>query len=111
MSGLAKALEHFQEWEKELPRTLTEHELVVLSEIVGHEPSKAQSAEARVLELATGEDSEVGLAERCPTVEEVSREVMENLDETIVMRTRTRWVHYPTSQMHQGNNGKRIFKV
>ena len=82
VSGLAEALEHFQEWEEELPRTLSEHELAVLSEIVGYEPSEAESAEARVLELANGEDSEVGLAERCPTVEEVSREVMENLDES-----------------------------
>jgi hypothetical protein len=46
---------------------LSEHELAVLSEIVGYEPSKAKSAEARVLELATGKDSEVGLAERCLT--------------------------------------------
>ena len=82
VSGLAEALEHFQEWEEELPRILTEHELAVLSEIVGHEPSEVESAEARVLELANGEDSEVGLAERCPTVEEVSREVIENLDES-----------------------------
>ena len=49
---------------------------------MGYEPSEAESAEARVLELATGEDLEVGLAERCPTVEEVSREVIENLDES-----------------------------
>ena len=49
---------------------------------MGYEPSEAESAEARVLELATGEDSEIGLAERCPTVQEVSREVMENLDES-----------------------------
>jgi hypothetical protein len=61
---------------------LSEHELAVLSEIVGYESSKAESAEARVLELATEEDSEVRLAERCLTVEEVSCEVMENLDES-----------------------------
>jgi hypothetical protein len=81
-AGLAEALEHFQEWEEESPRTLSEHELAVLSEIVGYELSEAESAEARVLELATEEDSEVGLAERCPTVEEVSHDVMENLDES-----------------------------
>ena len=61
---------------------MSEYELALLSEIVGYELSKAESAEARVLELATGEDSEIGLAKRCPTVEEVSREVMENLNES-----------------------------
>ena len=82
MSSLVEAQEHFQEWKEELPRTLSEHELAVLSEIVGYEPSEAESMEARVLELATGKDSEVGLAERCLTVEEVLCEVMENLDES-----------------------------
>jgi hypothetical protein len=82
VSGLAEALEHFQEWKEDLPRTLSEHELAVLLEIVGYEPSEAKSAEARMLELATGEDSEVGLAERCLTMEGVSHEVTENLNES-----------------------------
>ncbi len=62
-------MEHYQDEEDELHRMLTKHELAVLSEIVGHESSEAELVEARMFELATGEDSEVGLADRCPTVE------------------------------------------